>query len=65
MYAWRGGRNKHVCGHVSSSKQLKSWIEASSFKVGKPASETNDAVIYLPLKRAELETQKYAGQGAK
>lgn len=61
MYAWRGGRNKHVCGHVSSSKQLKSWIEASSSQVGKAASEANNAVIYLPLRQTELETQKYTG----
>lgn len=64
MYAWQGGKNKHVRGHVSSSKQLKSWTEASSSKVGKPASETNNAVIYL-LRQTELETQKYVGQGAK
>jgi len=61
MYAWRGGRNKHVRGHVSSSKQLKSWTEASSSEVGKPASETNNAVIYLPLRQTELETHKYVG----
>lgn len=59
MYAWRGGRNKHVHGHVSSSKQLASWTEASSSEGGKAALKTNDAVIYLPLRRRELETQKY------
>lgn len=58
MYAWRGGRNKHVHGHVSSSKQLKSWIEASSFQAGKPASETNNAGISLPLRQRELEKHK-------
>lgn len=56
MHAWRGGRNKHVHGHVSSSKQLKSWTEASSFQAGKPATETRNAVILLPLRQAELET---------
>lgn len=62
MYARRGGRNKLVRGRVSSSKQLKSWTEASSSRAGKPASENNDAAICLPLRQTELEKQMW-GKG--
>lgn len=63
MYAWRGGRNRHVRGHVSSPKQLRSWTEASSSKAGKPASETSNAVIYLPLRQESWRHTSMWGKG--
>lgn len=63
MYARRGGRNKLVRGRVSSSKQLKSWTEASSSRAGKPASENNDAAICLSQADRAGETEVCGARG--
>lgn len=60
------GRKEQACPWtclILQTAQELDWSQQLS--AGKPAPETNDAGICLPLRQTELEKQKYVGQGEK